>query len=30
MDANRLQPAFYGGLVIGVLSALPIVQAGNR
>lgn len=25
----RLQPAFWGGLFIGVLSALPIVQAGN-
>jgi len=29
MDSGRLQPAFYGGLVIGVLSALPIVQYGN-
>ncbi len=29
MDASRLQPALYGGLVIGVLSALPIVSAGN-
>jgi hypothetical protein len=29
MDANRLQPALYGGLFIGVLSALPIVNAGN-
>ena len=27
--ADRLQPAFWGGLFIGVLSALPIVQAGN-
>ena len=26
---DRLQPAFWGGLFIGVLSALPIVQAGN-
>jgi disulfide bond formation protein DsbB len=26
---NRLQPAFLGGLFIGVLSALPIVSAGN-
>jgi hypothetical protein len=25
----RLQPAFYGGLFIGVLSALPIINAGN-
>src|SRR4051794_38147275 len=25
----RLQPAFYGGAFIGVLSALPIVNAGN-
>jgi hypothetical protein len=29
MDSGRLQPALYGGLVIGVLSALPIVNAGN-
>jgi len=29
MDSGRLQPAFYGGLLIGVLSALPIVSAGN-
>jgi hypothetical protein len=29
MDSNRLQPALYGGLFIGVLSALPIVNAGN-
>jgi hypothetical protein len=27
--ADRLQPAFWGGLFIGVLSALPIVQVGN-
>ena len=27
--ADRLQPAFWGGLFIGVLSALPIVSAGN-
>jgi hypothetical protein len=26
---DRLQPAFWGGLFIGVLSALPLVQAGN-
>jgi uncharacterized membrane protein YeaQ/YmgE (transglycosylase-associated protein family) len=26
---DRLQPAFWGGLFIGVLSALPIVNAGN-
>ena len=26
---ERLQPAFWGGLFIGVLSALPIVSAGN-
>ena len=26
---ERLQPAFWGGLFIGVLSALPLVQAGN-
>jgi hypothetical protein len=29
MDSGRLQPAFLGGLLIGVLSALPIVSAGN-
>jgi hypothetical protein len=27
--ASYLQPAFFGGLVTGVLSALPIVSAGN-
>ena len=26
---SKLQPAFLGGLFIGVLSALPIVNAGN-
>jgi hypothetical protein len=26
---SRTQPAFIGGLIIGVLSALPIVAAGN-
>ena len=25
----RLQPAFFGGLFIGVLSALPLINAGN-
>jgi hypothetical protein len=29
MDSDRLQPAFFGGLFIGVLSALPIVSAAN-
>jgi hypothetical protein len=29
MDSDRLQPAFLGGLVIGVLSGLPVVSAGN-
>ena len=29
MDSARLQPALLGGLLIGVLSALPIVQMGN-
>ncbi len=29
MDSARLQPALYGGLLIGVLSALPIVNIGN-
>lgn len=26
---NKTQPALFGGLIIGVLSALPIVSAGN-
>ena len=26
---ERLQPAFWGGLFIGVLSALPFISAGN-
>src|SRR5436309_7480234 len=26
---NLVQPALYGGLVMGVLSALPIISAGN-
>lgn len=29
MDSARLQPALYGGLFIGVLSALPLVSAAN-
>jgi len=29
MDSGRLQPAFLGGLFIGVLSGLPLVSAGN-
>jgi hypothetical protein len=29
MDSGKLQPALYGGLFIGVLSALPVVSAGN-
>lgn len=29
MDSGRLQPALFGGLFIGVLSALPIVNIGN-
>ena len=29
MDSGRLQPALFGGLFIGVLSALPIVNAGE-
>jgi hypothetical protein len=29
MDSDRLQPAFFGGLFIGVLSALPFVNMGN-
>src|SRR5215510_12341801 len=26
---QKLQPALYGGVFIGVLSALPLIQAGN-
>ena len=29
MPASKLQPALMGGLVIGVLSSLPIISAGN-
>lgn len=29
MDKDRLQPALLGGLLTGVLSALPVVSAGN-
>ena len=29
MDSGRLQPALLGGLFIGVLSALPIINMGN-
>lgn len=29
MESGRLQPALLGGLLIGVLSALPLVSAGN-
>jgi len=29
MQASKLQPAVLGGVLIGVLSALPIVSAGN-
>ena len=29
MDSGRLQPALYGGLLIGVLSALPLINIGN-
>ena len=29
MDSGRLQPALFGGLFIGVLSALPLVNMGN-
>jgi hypothetical protein len=29
MDTDRLQPALFGGLFIGVLSALPFVNLGN-
>jgi hypothetical protein len=29
MHASKLQPALLGGLVLGVLSALPIVSMGN-
>ena len=29
MQASKLQPAILGGVFIGVLSALPIISAGN-
>jgi len=29
MDSERLQPAFFGGLFLGVLSALPFVNLAN-
>ncbi len=29
MSASKLQPALLGGLVIGVLSALPVISMGN-
>lgn len=29
MPSSRLQPALYGGLLLGVLSALPIINLGN-
>jgi hypothetical protein len=29
MDSGRLQPILLGGLFIGVLSALPVINAGN-
>lgn len=29
MKQNMLQPAVVGGIVLGVLSALPVVSAGN-
>lgn len=29
MSPNKLRPAVFGGLLIGVLSALPIVNVGN-
>lgn len=29
MDSDRLQPALFGGLFIGILSALPFVNAAN-
>lgn len=29
MDSGRLQPALLGGVFIGVMSALPIVNIGN-
>lgn len=29
MPPSKLQPALYGGLVLGVLSALPLISVGN-
>ncbi|MBP1637074.1 MAG: hypothetical protein H6Q10_3648, partial [Acidobacteria bacterium] len=29
MPSSKMQPALFGGLVLGVLSALPVVSVGN-
>ena len=29
MTSSRLQPALLGGVVIGVLSALPVINVAN-
>ncbi len=29
MSPNKLRPAVLGGLLMGVLSALPVIQIGN-
>ena len=29
MPSSKFQPALYGGLVLGVLSALPLISVGN-
>jgi hypothetical protein len=29
MDTSKLQPALYGGILLGLLSALPIINVGN-
>ncbi|HSK11359.1 MAG TPA: hypothetical protein VK911_17375 [Vicinamibacterales bacterium] len=29
MPSSKLQPALFGGLVLGVLSALPVISIGN-
>ncbi len=29
MDSGRLQPALLGGVFIGVMSALPFINAGE-
>lgn len=29
MEPNKLKPALFGGILLGVLSSIPVLQAGN-